>query len=63
MLCGTSDDHLDGGAACEAICDSPAAGGRDDRGATRDELAKVTPAGRSTLGRPGMRGGLKRRGR
>jgi excinuclease ABC subunit B len=32
------------------------------RGAT-DEIAKITPAGRSTLGRPGMRGGFKRKGR
>jgi excinuclease ABC subunit B len=30
------------------------------RGAT-DEIAKITPAGRSTLGRPGMRGGFKKR--
>ena len=33
---------------------------RGDRAAnTSDELAKLTPAGRSTLGRPGMRGGFK----
>jgi excinuclease ABC subunit B len=49
---------------------SPASGGGLGSGATsprtaasRDELAKITPAGRSTLGRPGMRGGFKRKGR
>jgi hypothetical protein len=46
-------------------CLPPCGGGRREApgGGTRDELNKIVPAGRSTLGRPGMRGGVKRRGR